>query len=91
MNAIDAFVPSEVVETFAAFLKFCYIARCNVITDDSHEQLKVALHKFHRSRQVFLGTVRANSLSGFSLPRQHAMVHYYDHIKNFSPPKASVH
>jgi len=86
MNAIEAFVPSEVVETFSAFLEFCYIARRNVITEDSLEQLKAALNKFHKSRQVFSGTVRAEGAAGFSLPRQHAMVHYYDHIKNFGSP-----
>ena len=86
MNAIEAFVPSEVVKTFTAFLEFCYIARRNIITDDSLEQLKVALHKFHDSRQVFSGTVRAEGPSGFSLPQQHTMVHYYDHIKNFGSP-----
>lgn len=86
MNALEAFVPSEVVKTFAAFLEFCYIARRNIITDDSLEQLKIALHRFHQSRQVFSGTVRADGLSGFSLPRQHSMMHYYDHIKNFGSP-----
>jgi hypothetical protein len=39
MNAIEAFVPSDVVKAFAAFLEFCYIARRNIITDDSLEQL----------------------------------------------------
>lgn len=86
MNAIESFVPSEVVKTFSAFLEFCYIARRNVISEDSLEQLKVALNKFHKSRQVFSGTVRADGIAGFSLPRQHAMVHYYDHIKNFGSP-----
>jgi hypothetical protein len=86
MNAIQAFVPTAVVETFSAFLEFCYIARRNIITEDSLEQLNAALHKFHKSRQVFSGTVREDGLSGFSLPRQHAMVHYYDHIKNFGSP-----
>ena len=86
MNAIESFVPPEVVKTFAAFLEFCYIARRNIITDDSLEELKVALRRFHESRQVFSGTVRADGLLGFSLPRQHSMVHYYDHIKNFGSP-----
>jgi hypothetical protein len=86
MNAIQAFVPAAVVETFAAFLEFCYIARRNIITEDSLEQLNVALHKFHEARQIFSGTVREDGPSGFSLPRQHAMVHYYDHIKNFGSP-----
>ena len=86
MNAIQAFVPSQVVKTIAAFLEFCYIARRNVITDDSLSQLKVALQKFHEAREVFSGTVRANGPSAFSLPRQHSMVHYADHIKNFGLP-----
>ncbi|KAF9644451.1 hypothetical protein BDM02DRAFT_3072202, partial [Thelephora ganbajun] len=86
MNAIQAFVPPMIVETFATFLEFYYIACCNVITEDSLEQLSVALQKFHKARQVFSGTVRANDPSAFSLPQQHAMVHYYDHIKNFGSP-----
>jgi hypothetical protein len=86
MNAIQAFVPTEVVQTFATFLEFYYIARRDVITDRSLEQLKVALHKFHESRQIFSGTVWENGLSGFSLPRQHSMVHYYNNIKNFGSP-----
>ena len=86
MNAIQAFVPLDIVKTFAAFLEFCYIARRNVITSDSLEQLNIALHKFHESRQVFSGTVREDGPSGFSLPRQHSMVHYYEHIKDFGSP-----
>jgi hypothetical protein len=86
MNAIQAFVPAQVVKTIAAFLEFCYIARHNVISDDSLFQLKAALQKFHEARQVFSGTVRASGPSAFSLPRQHAMVHYADHIENFGSP-----
>ena len=86
LNAIQSFVPAQVVKTIAAFLDFCYIARRNVITDDSLSQLKVALQKFHEARQVFSGTVRAHGPSAFSLPRQHAMVHYADHIENFGSP-----
>ena len=86
MNVIQAFVPPEIVKTFAAFLEFYYIARRNVITDDSLNQLNAALYKFHESRRVFLGTVREDGPSGFSLPRQHSMVHYHDHIKNFGSP-----
>ena len=86
MNAIQAFVPPEIVKTFAAFLEFYYIAHRNIITDDSLNQLNVALCKFHESRRVFLGTVQEDGPSGFSLPRQHSMVHYHDHIKNFGSP-----
>ena len=54
MNAIQAFVPPAIVETFAAFLEFCYIARCNIITKGSLKQLNIALGKFHEARQVFV-------------------------------------
>jgi len=86
LNAIQAFVPPQIVKTIAAFLDFCYIARRDVITDDSLNQLNTALHKFHESRQIFSGTVRPDGPSGFSLPRQHSMVHYHNHIKNFGAP-----
>jgi hypothetical protein len=86
MNAIEAFVPPEVVKAIAAFLEFCYIVRRNIITDDSLDQLNIALAKFHEYRQVFSGTARPEGPSAFSLPRQHSMVHYYDHIKNFGSP-----
>ena len=86
MNTIQAFVPLEIIKTFATFLEFYYVACRNVITDDSLNQLSAALRRFHESRQVFSGTVREDGLLGFSLPRQHSMVHYYDHIKNFGSP-----
>jgi len=83
----QAFVPLDVVKTVAAFLEFCYIARRNIITDDSLEQLKIALQSIHDSRHIFLGAVRTgDGISEFSLPQQHSMVHYYDHIKNFGSP-----
>ena len=68
------------------FLEFCYIARRNVITEDSLEELKTALERFHQYRVVFSGTARADGLAGFSLPRQHSLVHYHDNIKNFGAP-----
>ncbi|KAF9787407.1 hypothetical protein BJ322DRAFT_1107473 [Thelephora terrestris] len=86
MNAIQAFVPSQIVRTFSAFLEFCYIACRNIITEDSLKQLDSVLLRFHEARQIFSGTVRADDSSAFSLPRQHAMVHYHDHIENFGSP-----
>ena len=87
MNAIQAFVPPGVVKAFTTFLEFYYIAHRNIISEASLEQLKNSLSEFHEARQVFVGTARPNNpLSAFSLPRQHAMAHYYDHIKNFGAP-----
>jgi hypothetical protein len=86
LNAIEGFVPLDIIRTFAAFLEFCYIARRNVITEDSLNALNTALQRFHQYRVIFSGTVRGDGLAGFSLPRQHSMVHYYEHIKNFGSP-----
>jgi hypothetical protein len=86
LNAIEGFVPPDIIRTFAAFLEFCYIARRNVITEDSLQDLDTALRRFHQYRVVFSGTVREDGLAGFSLPRQHSMVHYHNNIKNFGSP-----
>ena len=86
MNTIEGFVSPGVIRTFSAFLEFCYIARRNVITEQSLEDLKTALQQFHQHRVVFSGTVRCEGLAGFSLPRQHSLVHYYNNIKNFGAP-----
>jgi hypothetical protein len=55
-------------------------------SERSLEDLKVALQQFHQYRTVFSGTVRPDGLAGFSLPRQHSLVHYHDNIKNFGSP-----
>ena len=71
MNTIQPFVPPAIVKTFAAFLEFCYIARHNIITEDSLKQLNVALREFHSTHQIFSGTVRTAGpleFSAFSLP-----------------------
>lgn len=72
------------VQTFRAFLEFCYIARHNVQDTSSLEELDDALSRFHKYRVVFQDTgVRKN---GFSLPRQHSLVHYLRNIRAFGAP-----
>ena len=87
MSAIEGFVPQEVIRCFRAYLDFCYIARMSVFTRSTLDQLDDALKRFHTHRVIFqqLG-VRDPTPSGFSLPRQHAMVHYRQHIINFGAP-----
>lgn len=54
------------------------------MTEDDLDALDTALQRFHHYRAVFKDTgVRPE---GFSLPRQHAIVHYRDHIQNFGAP-----
>ena len=82
--ALEGYVPVDVTKTFNAFLNFCYIARKSILTEDDLAALSTALQRFHHYRIVFRDAgVRPE---GFSLPRQHALVHYRRHIKNFGAP-----
>ena len=87
MSAIEGYVPRDVIQCFHAYLDFCYIARMSVFTSLTLDRLDEALERFHTQRVVFqqLG-VRDPVPSGLSLPRQHAMVHYQQHIENFGAP-----
>ena len=84
MTALEGYVPTDVIKTFNAFLDFCYIARKNILTEDTLTDLDTALERFHYYREIFqVSGVRPN---GFSLPRQHSLKHYRRHIENFGAP-----
>ena len=53
MNALEGYVPANIIKTLNAFLDFCYLARQNVLTEDSLNALDAALENFHRYREVF--------------------------------------
>jgi hypothetical protein len=81
VTALEGFVPIDIIKTLTAFLDFCYIARQDLLTDDSLNALDNALEKFHHHRKIFQETgVRP---TGFSLPRQHSLTHYRHHIEKF--------
>ena len=73
------------IRTFAAYLDFCYIVRRPVLNEDSLNDLDDALTRFHQYRTVFQET-GVRGPDGLSLPRQHAMVHYREHIPAFGAP-----
>jgi len=83
INAIEGYVPDNMIRTFHAFLEFCYIARHDIITDDTLKDLEDALKRFHEYREIFVST---NVRSNFTLPRQHAMKHYPELIRLFGAP-----
>ncbi|KAH9988333.1 hypothetical protein BJV77DRAFT_1061430 [Russula vinacea] len=84
LPAIKGHVPVEMVRALRAFLEFCYIARRDVHDTASLQALKDALDKYHRYRQIFQTTgVRP---TGFNLPRQHSLVHYFKLIRAFGAP-----
>lgn len=61
----------------------CYIARRNAITAPALENFRETVEKFHQLRNIFIAVgVRAS----ISLPRQHALKHFYRSIHLFGSP-----
>ncbi|OJT11975.1 hypothetical protein TRAPUB_11479, partial [Trametes pubescens] len=84
LPAISGLVPPEIVRMLASFLEVCYLARRSFLTDSTLAQLEAAHERFKQHRIVFKDSgVRP---SGFSLPRQHSLEHYPQHIRNFGAP-----
>ncbi|KAF8815688.1 hypothetical protein BYT27DRAFT_7079395 [Phlegmacium glaucopus] len=76
--------PPDAVKCISAFLDFCYLARCSDFDSATLKALDDALHHFHTYHEVFhTSGVRE---SGFSLPRQHSLVHYRKNIEDFGAP-----
>lgn len=72
------------MRTIRAYLEFCYTVRRDVHDPATMNHLNDALARFHQYREVFrVGGVREE---GFSLPRQHSMVHYEKRIWDFAAP-----
>jgi hypothetical protein len=83
LSAIAGHVPAEMVQCISAFMEACYIVRQNAITNTDLQRFEAELKRFHRLRNIFISTgVRKN----FSLPRQHALVHYLTGIPMFGAP-----
>jgi len=80
---LQGHLPGDVLRTFSAFLEFYYIARRDTINEDDLDELDGAICRFHSYRDIF-APVRGEK--GFSLPRQHAIVHYPALIRLFGAP-----
>src|ERR1700761_1103297 len=83
LPAIAGHVSSEVVRTVSAVIEFCYLVRRDVIGELTLEAVDTTVIDFHQYREVFRPTVRPD---GFSLPRQHSMVHWRPLIQLFGAP-----
>ncbi|KAG1726100.1 hypothetical protein EDB19DRAFT_1945348 [Suillus lakei] len=83
LPAIEGHVPTDVVRTFRAFLKFCYLIRRSIITESTLLQIQDALDRFHHYRTIFEST---GVIFTFSLPRQHSCSHYVLLIRLFGAP-----
>jgi hypothetical protein len=72
------------VQAVAALIDFCYLVRRSVIDEDALTQIQAALVRFHQYREIFRELdIRPD---GFSLPRQHSLIHYPFLITQFGAP-----
>jgi len=83
LPAIAGHVPLGMVRALSAFLEFCYLVRRSVINEETLEAISTAVDHFHDERTIFQTT---GVCAHFSLPRQHAMVHYHELIELFGAP-----
>jgi hypothetical protein len=83
LPALEGYVPPEIIQTFHAFLDFCYLVRKNIIDEDTLDKIDDALARFHEYRVIFQKLGLRNN---FNLPRQHIMKHYRHLIELFGAP-----
>ena len=83
LAAIAGYVPSAIVQCLSAFMEACYIARQNAISAPMLDRFKDYVDKFHELRDIF---ITLSVCSSISLPRQHALAHYYYSIQLFGSP-----
>ncbi|KAI0339648.1 hypothetical protein BDW22DRAFT_1336015 [Trametopsis cervina] len=85
LPAIAGIVPSKMVRAVSTFMDFCYLARRSILTDETIGQLEDCLERYYNYRQIFQETgVRQDGFN--SLPRQHSLLHYPQHVRNFGAP-----
>lgn len=81
LAALTGYVPDEIIESIRAFIDFAYYARRSSHDTTSLEVMEALLEQYHHLREVFVEVgVRPD---GFTLPRQHALVHYIHGIRQF--------
>ncbi|KAF9221556.1 hypothetical protein BS17DRAFT_797037 [Gyrodon lividus] len=78
INAIEGYVPDDMISAFRAFLKFCYIARHDIITEDTLEDLEDALNCFHEYHEIF---VSMNVQSNFAIKRPYRRSSKFNALK----------
>lgn len=83
LAAVAGYLPLAIVQSIATFIDACYIAHRNVITGPALEHFRVCVKKFHTLQNIF---IEAGVRASISLPRQHALDHYYYVIHLFGSP-----
>ena len=72
------------VKAVAALINFCYLVRHKVIDEMALVQIQSTLDCFHHYQEIFHEV--GICADGFSLPRQHSLVHYVFSITQFGAP-----
>ncbi|KAF7350244.1 hypothetical protein MVEN_01327900 [Mycena venus] len=71
LPAMEGYVPPQMLRAFSAFLEFFYL-------------VDAALARYHHERTIF--EQEGVCPNGFSLPRQHSLVHYRYLVQQFGAP-----
>jgi hypothetical protein len=72
------------VKALETFMDLCYLLRRSVLDEDDVMKITQLITEFHQERKIFEHEgVRPD---GFSLPRQHSLVHYPLLIEEFGAP-----
>src|ERR1700722_3836684 len=74
------------VQCLSAFMNCYYIVRRDAITTTDIATFQQYFTDFHRFRQIF---ITAGIRDNFSLPRQHALMHYPNAIERFGSPNGT--
>jgi hypothetical protein len=82
LPAIAGHVPPQIVQAVAQLIEFCHLVRRSIIDEDTLFAIDTTVARFHEAREIF----RVVRPDGFSLPRQHSMVHYRPLIQAFGAP-----
>ena len=72
LPAITGHVPPQMVCAISSFMEFCYLVRRSILDDKDLEAIDAAVAKFHQECVAF----NVIYPDGYSLPRQHSIVHY---------------
>ncbi|KAJ6503682.1 hypothetical protein C8R45DRAFT_754876, partial [Mycena sanguinolenta] len=83
LPTIAGHVPPDVVQTVGDITEFCYLVRRSFINEATLDAIDAIVDKSHLHREVFRTTVLPE---GYSLPRQHSIVHYRRLIQLFGAP-----
>ncbi|KAK0439300.1 uncharacterized protein EV420DRAFT_1623207 [Desarmillaria tabescens] len=83
LSAVAEYLPESIMKALSAFMDFCYLVRRSDFSESSLHKVQDTIQRYHHYHEAF-------KVSGvqedFSLPCQHAIIHYPSHIMEFGAP-----